>query len=119
MLYEPSVAASMGIPVRRLNNLLTVLMVLALVTSLQAVGAVLSAALIITPAAIMLQFVKSARSLILTSGLTGSSTALVALWISHHFDSRPGAMIILLLGLAFLLALCIRLLLERLRPIDG
>ena len=38
-LFEPAVAASMGVPVGRLNYLLTGLMVLALVTSLQAVGA--------------------------------------------------------------------------------
>lgn len=119
LLYEPSVAASMGIKVRRLNQLLTILMVLALVTSLQAVGAVLSAALIITPAAIVLQWVKSARSLIIASGLTGAGIALSALLFSHLVDSRPGAMIILFLGLAFILSLVIRLLRERLRPIEG
>ncbi len=114
-LFEPAVAASMGVPVRRMNYWLTLLMVLGLVTSLQAVGSVLSAALFITPTAIMLQMVRSPRVLIWGSGLTGGLAGVVSIWLSNVLDVRPGAMLILLLGLLFPLALGVR----RLRDIGA
>jgi len=107
-LYEPSVAASMGVPVRRMQYLLTFLMVIGLVTSLQAVGSVLSAALFITPAAIVLQCVHSPRALIWGSGLVGGIAAASSIFISNWFDLRPGAVMILVLGLLFLIALLLR-----------
>lgn len=107
-LYDPSVAASMGVPVRRMQYLLTFLMVIGLVTSLQAVGSVLSAALFITPAATMLQWVRSPRALIWGSGLLGGLSAAFSIFLSNWFDLRPGAVMILLLGLLFLLALLLK-----------
>jgi len=112
-LYESSVAASMGVPVRRMQYLLTFLMVIGLVTSLQAVGSVLSAALFITPAAIVLQCVNSPRALIWASGLTGGCAAAASIFISNWFDLRPGAVMILVLGTLFLLALLLRARRER------
>lgn len=107
-LFEPSVAASMGVPVRRLNYQFMTMMVLGLVTSLQAVGAVLSAALFIIPTAILLQFVKNPRALIWGSGTLGSLSALSAVCLSNWFNLRTGATIILLLGLIFVLALMVK-----------
>lgn len=107
-LFEPSVAASMGVPVSRLNYLLTGLMVLGLVTSLQAVGAVLSAALFIIPTATLLQWVKSPRSLIWGSGLLGSGAGLLSILLSNLFDTQTGPTIILLLGACFILSLVFR-----------
>lgn len=107
-LFQPAIAASMGVPVRRMNYLLSLLMVLGLVTSLQAVGAVLSAALFITPTATMLQVVRSPRALIWGSGALGATGAIGAVVLSNFFDLRPGAVIILLLGLFFFTALAYR-----------
>jgi len=107
-LFEPDIAASMGVRVRGLNYLFMTLMVLGLVTSLQAVGAVLSAALFITPTAILLQFMHSPRKLIWCSGILGALSATVAVVLSNIFNVRTGAMIILLLGILFILSLIIR-----------
>lgn len=104
-LFEPSVAASMGVPVTRLNYLQTGLMVLALVTSLQAVGAVLSSALFIIPTATLLQWVRSPRMLMWCSGLLGSVAGAFAVMLSNWWNVQTGAMLILLLGCAFLLSL--------------
>ncbi len=104
-LFDPGLAASMGVPVRRLNYLLMCLMVLGLVTSLQAVGSVLSAALFITPTAILLQYVSSPRALIWGSGALGSAAAVAAVCLSNWFNLRCGATLILLLGLMFLVSL--------------
>ena len=107
-LFEPAVAASMGVPVGRLNYLLTGLMVLALVTSLQAVGAVLSAALFIIPTATMLQWVNSPRALIWSSGTLGAVAGIVAVCLSNWWNVQTGATLILLLGCAFLISLVVK-----------
>lgn len=104
-LFDPHIAESMGVPVRRLNYLHMALMVLGLVTSLQAVGAVLSAALFITPAAILLQYVTSPRALIWGSGVLGAVASILAVCLSNWFNLRTGATTILLLGVLFLFAL--------------
>ncbi len=108
-LFDPAVAASMGVPVRSLQYLLMTLMVLGLVTSLQAVGAVLSAALFITPTAILLQFVHSPRALIWGAGALGGSASILSVCLSNWFNVRTGATIILVLGLLFTLSLAFRL----------
>lgn len=104
-LFEASVAASMGVPVTRLNYLLTGLMVLALVTSLQAVGAVLSAAMFIIPTATMLQWVHSPRGLIWSSGVLGAATGVLAVFMSNWWNLQTGATLILLMGCTFMVSL--------------
>lgn len=104
-LFEPSVAASMGVPVSRLNYLLTGLMVLALVTSLQAVGAILSSALFIIPTATLLQWVSSPRKLMWSSGLLGSIAGILSIALSNWWNVQTGATLILLLGCGFLFSL--------------
>lgn len=101
LLFEPNIAASMGVPVQRLNYLLTGLMVLGLVSSLQAVGAVLSAALFIIPAATLLQWVHSPRALIWGSGALGATAGILAVALSNWFNLQTGATLILILGIAF------------------
>lgn len=117
-LFEADIAASMGVPVRRMNYLLTLMMVLGLVTSLQAVGSVLSAALFITPAAIVLQLARSPRTLIWGSGCVGCSAATSAIFLANWYDLRPGAVMILLLGILFPVSLGLKHCRERLRPRD-
>ncbi|WFB36305.1 metal ABC transporter permease [Kiritimatiellota bacterium B12222] len=106
-LFDPSVAASMGVPVPRLNYMLTGLMVLALVTSLQAVGAVLSAALFIIPTATLLQWIHSPRKLMWCSGALGSGAGVVAIALSNWWNVQTGATLILLLGCCFLVSLLV------------
>lgn len=103
-LFEPSVAAAQGVPVRTMNYLLLALIILALVTSLQAVGAILSLGLLVAPAATVYQFVNSTRALLWGGAILGSLTAVAAVILSNVFDLRTGAAIVLLLGVEFLLA---------------
>ena len=62
-LFEPSVAQSLGVPVARLNYLLTTLIILAMIASLQAVGVVLSVGLLVLPAATVYLLSDSYRAL--------------------------------------------------------
>ncbi len=103
-LFEPSVAQSVGVPVRTMNYALMGLTILALVTSPQAVGCILSLGLMVAPAATIYQFANSPRALLWGGALLGSITAAVAVIISNLVDIRTGAATVLLLGLQFLFA---------------
>jgi manganese/iron transport system permease protein/iron/zinc/copper transport system permease protein len=119
-LFEPSIAQSQGVPVRSLGYLLTGLVILGLVVSIQAVGCILSVAMLVAPAAAMLQFAKSPQALIWGGAILGSIVSVLAVFVSYWLDLRVGAVIVLMLGCAVLLAYlfgfrhgALRLLLQR------
>lgn len=102
MLFEPTVAETQGIPVRGLSYLLMTLMVLGLVTSLQAVGCILSLSLLVAPASIVYLFTNSPRTLFWGGGILGAFAAGFAIFLSSWLDIRTGATIVLLLGVLFM-----------------
>ena len=104
MLFEPDVAASVGVKVKALDNLLVTLFVFALVSSLQAVGAVLAISTLVVPALIMIQLTDSPRKVVWGGGLIGGSVAGLAIVLSHMVSVRPGALIVVILAVAFALA---------------
>ncbi|MEM7390821.1 MAG: metal ABC transporter permease [Verrucomicrobiota bacterium] len=109
MLFEPDVARSLGVPVGPLQYVMVGLLVLTLVTSLQAVGAILSLGLLVTPGAIMMLFVTSPRKLFWGGGFVGVACSLAAIVVSNALDIRTGAAIVLFLGLVFFLSLVLNL----------
>jgi len=104
MLFEPVVAETQGIPVRALSYLLMAIMVLGLITSLQAVGCILSISLLVAPASIIYLFTNSPRALFWGGGVVGAFAAGGAVFLSSWLDVRTGATIVLLLGGLFALA---------------
>lgn len=62
-LFEPNIAASLGVPVRLLNYATFAITILVLVSSLQAVGCILSVGLMVAPAATMYLLTNNARAL--------------------------------------------------------
>lgn len=105
MHFEPDVAASVGVPVKFLHYLLVTLFVLALVSSLQAVGAILATATLVVPALTMIQLVDSPRKVFWGGGLVGAVVAAVAIVLSHLISVRPGALMVVLLAVVFALAM--------------
>ena len=103
-LFEGSIAASQGIPVRRMQYLLTALVILGLVVSIQAVGCILSVAMLVAPAAAVYQFANSPLVLIWGGGILGAITACTAVLLSYHWNLRIGAGIVLLLSISVFLA---------------
>lgn len=103
-LFEPSVARSQGVPVQALGYLLTGLVILGLVVSIQAVGCILSVSMLVAPAAAMLQFARSPLALAWGGALVGGGVSAAAVFVSYWLDLRVGATIVLLLGVAVLLA---------------
>ena len=101
MMFEPNVAASLGVPVRALNYVLMGLLILVLISSLQAVGCILALGLLVTPAAIMFLFTNSTSKLFWGGGIIGASLSMSAIFIGWWLDLEQGPTIVLLLGIAF------------------
>lgn len=103
-LFQPDVAASLGIPVRLLNYALLAVVILVLVSSLQAVGCVMSLGLLVTPAATVFMFTNSAPALFWGGGLLGALVSAASMIVAHQLDLPAGATLIVLLTACFVLA---------------
>jgi ABC-type Mn2+/Zn2+ transport system permease subunit len=104
MLFEPSVAATQGVPVHILKYALMGILVLAMTSSLQAVGIILALGTLIAPAATVYLFVDSFPTLFWASGFLGAIGSAVGLLVSALTDLPAGACIVLVLGLFFFIA---------------
>lgn len=103
-LFEPNIAASLGVPVRFLNYATFAITILVLISSLQAVGCILSVGLMVAPAATVYLLTNNARTLFLGGGLIGALGSVAAFFISYPLGWSVSASIILVLGGLFLLA---------------
>ena len=103
-LFDPRAAATMGIPTRTFNYGIFALIILVLVSSLQAVGAFLTLGLLVAPAATMYLLTDRAAWLFWGGGLIGGLGAVAAFFLSYPLGWHLGATIIVVLGTLFLLA---------------
>ncbi|MGN0874446.1 MAG: metal ABC transporter permease [Akkermansia sp.] len=103
-LFDPRGAASVGIPVRAFSYGLFALIILVLVSSLQAVGAFLTLGLMVAPAATVYLLTDRAEWLFWGGGLIGAGGSVAAFCLSYPLGWHPGATIIVVLGALFLLA---------------
>ena len=104
VLFDSAVALSLGIRVARLDYLLIALMVIAMISSLQAVGIVLSLGLLILPAATIYLLSDSFAIMVWGGASLGAGGAVAGLMLSYWADLPSGPSIVLVLGLAFVLA---------------
>lgn len=103
-LFEPNVAAAQGVPVRAMQYLIFGLLVLALVSSLQAVGCVLSVGLLVTPAATVSLLTDRTSALFWGGGLVGGGGSVAAVLLAGSLGITPGPAIVIVLGLLFIAA---------------
>ena len=118
-LFESDVAAAQGVPVRAMSYLLFGMLILALVTSLQAVGCVLSVGLLVAPAATLSLLTNRTPLLFWGGGLVGALGSVFALLLAYWTDIPAGPAIVIVLGTLFLLAFLLSPkygLLPRIRP---
>jgi len=117
--FDPLGAGAAGLPVRRLDDLLLILIAVTIVISLQAVGIVLVVAMITTPAATAQLLVKQFTAMIQVAALIGVSAAVVGLYVSYSLDIASGAAIVILETLIFLIALAFTLIRSRIYAARG
>jgi manganese/iron transport system permease protein len=117
--FDPLGAGAAGLPVRRLEDLLLILIAVTIVISLQAVGIVLVVAMITTPAATAQLLVKRFTAMIQVAALIGVSAAVIGLYVSYSLDIASGAAIVILETLIFLLVLAFTLIRSRIYAARG
>jgi manganese/iron transport system permease protein len=105
--FDPLGAGAAGLPVRRLDDLLLILIAVTIVVSLQAVGIVLVVAMITTPAATAQMLVQRFGKMISLAAIIGVISAIVGLYLSYAFDLASGASIVLVETSLFLLVLLV------------
>lgn len=103
-LFDPSIATTLGIPSRFISYGIFTLIILVLVSSLQAVGAFLTLGLLVGPAATVYLLTNRPSFLFWGGGFIGGLGALIAFCISFPLNWHLGATIILVLGFFFALA---------------
>jgi manganese/zinc/iron transport system permease protein len=88
--FDPDYAASVGVPVKWLDLLLTTLTVVAVVIGLKAVGVVLMTALLIAPAVAARQWTNQLGRMVLFAGLFGAAAGAGGTVASHLLSYLPG-----------------------------
>ncbi len=102
-IFSNDLAASQGISTRRLDYLLAALIVITMVTSLQAVGALLAIGLLVAPAATLYLFFNSPRAIMWGGGGAGMVIAVGSVFLTNHLNVQTGPAMVILLALFFLL----------------
>jgi zinc transport system permease protein len=94
-----------GLPIGWLNALVAALAALTIALSMQIVGILLIAALMVLPVTAAMRIAWSMRSTILLSAMIGLASVLVGLTASYHADIPPGGSIVLVAATSVLVAM--------------
>ena len=100
-LFDPDIATTLGIPSRLISYGIFTLIILVLVSSLQAVGAFLTLGLLVGPAATVYLLTNKPSHLFWGGGIIGGLGSLLAFYLSFPLGWHLGATIILVLGVIF------------------
>lgn len=92
---DPLHAETIGLSVQRMRYVLLVLLALSVVTAIQAVGVVLTTALMVTPAASATLVTKRLRWVFAWSVAFSSMSSLIGWYVSYHFEVSAGGAIVL------------------------
>ena len=103
-LFEASVARTQGVKVGPLLALIVVLIVLAMISSLQAVGVLLSLGLLVFPAATIYLLCDSYAAMSWGGAVLGMIGGVIGLLISFWANIPSGPAIVMVLGVFFVLA---------------
>ncbi|MGH7707960.1 MAG: metal ABC transporter permease [Vulcanimicrobiaceae bacterium] len=106
--FDPVVAEASGIRTATVDYILLVLLALTIIISLETVGIVLVAALLVTPAATAFQLTRRFTPMLATSVAIGASCSVVGLYASYDLHAASGATIVLLATLVFLTAMLVK-----------
>ncbi|GGL04363.1 metal ABC transporter permease [Deinococcus radiotolerans] len=106
--FDPTEARAVGLPVRRLESLLLILIGLVVVLTVQLVGTTLSVSLLITSSAAARLLARSLRKMMLLAAALGTVGGVTGLYLSYYQDTAPGATIVLVNTAIFLAALALR-----------
>ncbi|MER2107346.1 MAG: metal ABC transporter permease [Solibacillus sp.] len=105
MIFDPVYAQSIGLPVTLLKIILTALIVMTIVTGIQAVGVILMSALLIIPAATAKLWTKTVGAMLIFSGILGGFSGITGTYISSlKTGLSTGPIIVLVSASVFILS---------------
>ena len=105
--FDPVVAEASGIRSGFVEYALLVLLALTIIVSLESVGIVLVAALLVTPAATAFQVTRRFTTMLALSATIGAFCAVVGLYTSYYLQAASGATIVLLATLIFFIGMAV------------
>lgn len=89
LAFDKDFAKAIGLPVKKIELVLTSLIVLAVVIGIQAVGVVLMAAILITPAAAARFWTNKIKTMFLLASIFGAISGLAGAYISYVAPAMP------------------------------
>ncbi|MEJ8801959.1 metal ABC transporter permease [Pontibacter sp. H249] len=105
LCFDETYARTIGFPVRRLELLLTTLTVLAVVVGIQAVGVVLMAAMLITPAAAARFWTDRLGVMLVLAAVMGAFSGVAGAFVSYTAPAMPtGPWIVLIVSMIAILS---------------
>jgi len=87
--FDPDFSVSIGLPIRKLDILLTTLLVFAIVLGLQTVGVVLMSAMVVAPAAAARQWTDRLGLMVLLSSFFGAISGTIGAVLSGSIERLP------------------------------
>ncbi len=102
LCFDPEFGASLGFPMRRLEVLLTLLLVIVVVVGLQTVGVILIVAALVMPAASARQWTESLAVMLWLAGLLGGAAGAAGAMISATVERLPTGPVIVLISSSLL-----------------
>lgn len=100
--FSPELAASQGIKVKLLDYLLAAVVVITMVTSLQAVGTLLAIGLLVAPTATLYLYLDAPGLILWGGGILGVIIAVSAVILSNLANIQTGPAMVLMLALVFI-----------------
>lgn len=100
-LFDKEFAQGLGISIQRMNTLYSVVLVMAIVIGIQAVGVILMAALLIIPAVSARYWTQSFHWMILLSALIGGLSGVLGTLVSTMKNGLPTGPFIVVVGAGF------------------
>jgi ABC-type Mn2+/Zn2+ transport system permease subunit len=103
--FDPVLAATLRLPSRLLENLLLILIAVAIVVSLQTVGVALMVAMLVTPAATAYLLTRRLPVMMALAAFFGALSGAAGLYLSYYVSVASGSAIVLVCTALFILAL--------------
>jgi manganese/iron transport system permease protein len=102
--FDAQHAKAIGLPVRLLHYGLLAVLSLTVVGALQAIGIILSVAMLVAPGAIAFLLTRQFSSMLIVAVIVAVSSSLAGIWASFLIDSAPAPTIVLIMSGVFILA---------------
>lgn len=99
-VFNPEFGEAIGLPIKKIDILLTCLIVVTIVTGLQTVGVVLMSAMLIAPASASRQWTDRLEIMVVLSGFLGAVSGITGTLISSKISNMPTGPVIVLVGFA-------------------